>query len=1019
MTSKYDIYWHSHLDAILALFDQARTEGTSAPLPLADLDALGQRGSWYGKLEIVRGQNVYDSAAHMAALGAVLTPDLPPWAQEHTWTVTVSKELQLAVDKTEPQKTNWFENAYRNAKQTETITRAEAHLGPLLQQGVSSGWCQTSAGRPVYVLFTTQRDRWLAPRCARLEDTAAEGGEAVISATDDDSGRFDLWIIPAAEVMAAIQQAEFTPSLDRGNAYNFNLQIDEATDIIRQLNWDIRPYRRESERTDLTRARFWPADGPQRPEDGPVAPGTARAGDLTARLAQWRIEATDPSHPNHYHANLDVVADSYARISALLQKLRTDPESFGREDVVALFGALNSGQRTKNLVARGNPLPDLRTALLALIDGAGAASERIATAASQIKHAGFRIVGELYGWANAETAPLYNTCATDALSYLGYLSGSIEYDAFVAAHEQFKQVYLAHAGRLRPDLPVNLEVDKLYNVIDKVDMQQKTPPQPDGLYRVGAGGQEHDRGQPVADAAFSQQAFELLKGLHREPTKAYYSAHKDEFRAEIEVPFQELMGRVAKQLPEPVRKVMETQQGVFGRILKNDWGKGGAWDFYWGAFYPKGGKRTQEAQLFTGIHPGFVHFGFSVGAYASEQRERFQRNCKAHHAAMVKLMPEHLADTRLVFGHTEGITIAADGRVSSEKTCTWEEFLADPERANCTIGVVIPRSTLPGTSAEALATDIVQTFAHLFPLVLLATETNPLPAIEEYLEPSPPELSKPEYTLAQCAAETGFDSETLAGWVRAIERKRQAILYGPPGTGKTFVAERLARHLIGGGDGFSDLVQFHPAYAYEDFIQGIRPQTTAGGGLTYPLLPGRFLEFCTRAARYEGRCVLIIDEINRANLARVFGELMYLLEYRDREVPLAGGGRLRIPENVRLIGTMNTADRSIALVDHALRRRFAFLALYPRHEILREFQRRANPDFPVERLIQVLNRLNDAIYDRHYHVGITFFLRAALPTELADIWRMEIEPYLEEFFFDQPDKAKAFRWESVQAELLP
>ena len=179
----------------------------------------------------------------------------------------------------------------------------------------------------------------------------------------------------------------------------------------------------------------------------------------------------------------------------------------------------------------------------------------------------------------------------------------------------------------------------------------------------------------------------------------------------------------------------------------------------------------------------------------------------------------------------------------------------------------------------------------------------------------------------------------LAGWVRAIERKGQAILYGPPGTGKTYVAERLARHLVGGGDGFVELVQFHPAYAYEDFIQGIRPKTrTAAGLLTRRCLAGSW-NSATRPQRPARACVLIIDEINRANLARVFGELMYLLEYRDREVPLAGGGRLQIPANVRLIGTMNTADRSIALVDHALRRRFAFLALYPNYDVLRDFHR--------------------------------------------------------------------------------
>jgi 5-methylcytosine-specific restriction protein B len=207
-------------------------------------------------------------------------------------------------------------------------------------------------------------------------------------------------------------------------------------------------------------------------------------------------------------------------------------------------------------------------------------------------------------------------------------------------------------------------------------------------------------------------------------------------------------------------------------------------------------------------------------------------------------------------------------------------------------------------------------------------------------------------------------------------------------------------------------VQFHPAYAYEDFMQGIRPQERQDGGLSYPVVPGRFLEFCRKARRREGRCVLIVDEINRANLSRVFGELMYLLEYRDRNIPLAAGGSLSIPGNVRIIGTMNTADRSIALVDHALRRRFAFLPLYPNYRVLQRYQEQRG--FPVKGLIQVLQSLNNQIDDPHYHVGITFFLRDDLGTELEDIWRMEIEPYLEEYFFDQRGKVQEYRWQKVR-----
>jgi 5-methylcytosine-specific restriction protein B len=196
-----------------------------------------------------------------------------------------------------------------------------------------------------------------------------------------------------------------------------------------------------------------------------------------------------------------------------------------------------------------------------------------------------------------------------------------------------------------------------------------------------------------------------------------------------------------------------------------------------------------------------------------------------------------------------------------------------------------------------------------------------------------------------------------------------------------------------------------------------RSQRRYLAGLEYPLIPGRFLEFCREARSRKDRCVLILDEINRANLSRVFGELMYLLEYRDRGVPLASGGSFSIPSNVRIIGTMNTADRSIALVDHALRRRFVFLQLYPEYEVLRQYHKQTG--FPVDDLVEVLQRLNREIGDRHYEIGITFFLRKNLGEQLEDIWQMEIELYLEEYFFDQPKKVDQFRWDKVKETAFP
>ena len=304
------------------------------------------------------------------------------------------------------------------------------------------------------------------------------------------------------------------------------------------------------------------------------------------------------------------------------------------------------------------------------------------------------------------------------------------------------------------------------------------------------------------------------------------------------------------------------------------------------------------------------------------------------------------------------------------------------------------------------------------PTIAAAEADQPAVPLPAPVTDTPTVELAPPYPLAACAAVTFLPETTLARWVNAIERKGQAIFYGPPGVGKTFVAEQLAAHLVGGGDGFVEVVQFHAAYAYEDFVQGIRPQSSADGQVRYEVIPGRFLAFCQRAATCRGRCVLIIDEINRADLARVFGELMYLLEYRTRSARLAADGRpFTIPANVRILGTMNTADRSIALLDHALRRRFAFIALQPDYGVLRRFHAQQATGFPVEPLIDLLHRVNSEIGDAHYAIGHSFFLHPTLADDLPDIWQLEIEPYLEEYFFDQPERVAAFRWAQVESLL--
>jgi DNA polymerase III delta prime subunit len=326
----------------------------------------------------------------------------------------------------------------------------------------------------------------------------------------------------------------------------------------------------------------------------------------------------------------------------------------------------------------------------------------------------------------------------------------------------------------------------------------------------------------------------------------------------------------------------------------------------------------------------------------------------------------------------------------------------------------IEKTKILGFSNNRLLAKVNRILFAFLHLLILASLDNPIDCIKLY------EYYRDYhffYSLINCSEETGIDETELERWVNNINRKGQIILQGPPGTGKTFIAKQLAEHFTRGRDGFSEIIQFHPSYSYEDFIEGIRPRT-ANGQLTYDLVPGRFLEFCKKAESYDDICVLIIDEINRANLSNVFGELMYLLEYRDQEINLAGSHEpFKIPGNVRIIGTMNTADRSIALVDHALRRRFAFIKIAPNYNILKRYHEDDQINFSIYQLIQVLQDINKMIDDPNYEIGISFFMIWNIEDNIQDIWEMEIEPYLEEYFYNALDKIEQFRWNQVKVKL--
>lgn len=273
-------------------------------------------------------------------------------------------------------------------------------------------------------------------------------------------------------------------------------------------------------------------------------------------------------------------------------------------------------------------------------------------------------------------------------------------------------------------------------------------------------------------------------------------------------------------------------------------------------------------------------------------------------------------------------------------------------------------------------------------------------------------LVLPRATL-ELAERLHLDTDWLDQTVELLERRRQVIFYGPPGTGKTFLARALGEH-IGGARATTEIVQFHPSYSYEDFFEGYRPVSDGRGGLAFELKRGPLRRIAERAANNpEYPYLLIIDEINRGNLSKIFGELYYLLEYRSDSISLLYGAtdpesgepaRFSLPPNLYIIGTMNSADRSIALLDSAMRRRFAFRELHPdRHPVRDVLARWAGrqPETAGLRIPDIVAELNRRISDDAYKVGPSYFMSVRSREDLELAWETQVLPLLEELHFGE------------------
>ena len=316
----------------------------------------------------------------------------------------------------------------------------------------------------------------------------------------------------------------------------------------------------------------------------------------------------------------------------------------------------------------------------------------------------------------------------------------------------------------------------------------------------------------------------------------------------------------------------------------------------------------------------------------------------------------------------------------------------------------------PGQAAMKTLTDITQYTEYVEKLnAMFDTEDD-----DDDIEVDETPLNT--YTKEDFLADVYINEKQYDTLVGLLRKKRNVILQGAPGVGKTYAAKRLAYSMMGVKDPERvQLVQFHQSYSYEDFVEGFRPSST---GMNFEIKKGAFYNFCKKASDdKENDYFFIIDEINRGNLSKIFGELFMLIEAdkRGNDIQLLySSDKFSVPKNVYIIGMINTADRSLAMIDYALRRRFAFFEMKPAFESegFREYQYGLEND-KFNKLIDCVISLNQRITDDEslgegFCIGHSYFcdIEEIKENTLTDIVEFEIIPLLKEYWFDEPSKVK-------------
>jgi 5-methylcytosine-specific restriction enzyme B len=528
---------------------------------------------------------------------------------------------------------------------------------------------------------------------------------------------------------------------------------------------------------------------------------------------------------------------------------------------------------------------------------------------------------------------------------------------------------------------------------------------------------------------FCSDTFVFLSELATTNTREWMAANRARYRFVLREPLVELCAAVADRY---VRPVLNREYGwdlecdaragrALTSICKNDFGRTGPYQpVQWITFYRKSrSNKRADAQFFVRVAAGGVRYGFHLGRSAREAGGQFRKAIQEHGEAIYRALGPGtlLGECRFWAGDDLASEVPVKSAADLRAWAANKTIAAGVERDPADVS--LRRDDLPG--------EVLLTFDRLLPLFACAAAPDPRPLL---LRRAGDPASAPPYDPAAFHQETFLSEVWLDRVFGLLRLKKQLVLQGVPGTGKTHVARCLARLLTHDRPACARLIQFHPAYSYEEFVEGIRVRNVEIGGhneVTYPVEDGVLCAFAEQAAARPGEPhVLMVDELNRGNLPRIFGELLFLLEYRDQAVTLPYSKRpFRLPDNLFLLATMNQLDRSAVALDQALRRRFSFVDMPADAAVLASWLEQHPPEVAgdetfgprVVRLFEELNRRLARDLGPEKQVGQSFFMVPDLNAEkLAAVWDHHVRPLLLDYLGGREERLKDYTPERLLGE---